>query len=86
MTNKLDKVIQERAPLIFNDNLTGKILKLLLNKLFKYEETKNTLRVINKLPFNDVFSCLCFFCEMLPFFPPSDFTWTFISLLNLFAA
>ena len=49
MNNNLDRVIKERAPLIFKENTIGKFLRLLLNKLFKYEETKKALDVINTM-------------------------------------
>ena len=49
MNNNLDRVIQKRAPFIFKKNIIGKIFRLILKKLFKYEETKKNLEVINAM-------------------------------------
>ena len=58
MNNTLDNLIRERAPLIFKSTITSKLLRKLLMKLFKYNETTKTIKELNKLDYPDVFSLL----------------------------
>ncbi len=58
MSNTLDNLIKERAPLIFKSSLTANLLRRLLMKIFKYEETTKTINEISKLNYPDVFNFL----------------------------
>ena len=58
MNNPLDKLIQSRAPALFKKSLTGRLLKLTLTKLFRYEETKTTLDKLNTLESTNIFHWL----------------------------
>ena len=58
MNNTLDNLIKERAPTLYNSSPITNLYRKLLMKLFKYEETVQTIDEINNLHYSDVFQLL----------------------------
>ena len=58
MNNQLDNLIKERAPIVYKTSVTSKLLRKILKKLFKYEETAQTIKEISNLHYSGIFKLL----------------------------